>query len=222
VQRTGASRFAQRQIQHHKAEKGTGKGDSPLSAERLQMNKNKKTKNTTNQMSSDLEGIVWHMEPKAIWKDWVYSKKTLTKLRKICRGFTPGKSITCLFEGEGIQGKSLAAEIIAKELCLDIYHVDLSRVVSKYIGETEKNLNKVFDQAENHNCVLFFDEADALFSRRDEEDDAHDHPDSKGVSFFFKRIEEYEGVSILATTKHAFDAESLRRFRFVVDFPPED
>jgi SpoVK/Ycf46/Vps4 family AAA+-type ATPase len=173
-------------------------------------------------MSSDLEGIVWHMEPKATWKDWVYSKKTLTKLRNICRGFTLGKNIICLFEGKGIKGKSLAAEIIAKELRLDICRVDLSRVVSKYIGETEKNLNQVFDQAENHNWVLFFDEADALFGRRDEEDDAHDRPDSKGVSLFSKRNEEYEGVSILATTKHTFDAESLRRFRFIIDFPPED
>lgn len=177
-------------------------------------------------MSSDLEGMVWHMEPEATWKDWVYSKKTLTKLRNICRGFSPGKGLICLFKGEGIQSKSLAAEIIAKELRLDIYRVDLSRLVSTYIGQTEKNLNQVFDQAEIHDWVIFFDEADALFGRRDEEDDAHDRSGSKGVSFLFKRIEEYEGVAILATNKHTFDTESLRRFRFIVDFPvdirPED
>jgi SpoVK/Ycf46/Vps4 family AAA+-type ATPase len=190
------------------------------------MNNNKRVKSVTHQLSADLDGIIKHIKPAASWKDWVYSQKTLTKLKNICRDFTPGKSLACLFTGKNISGKTLAAKIIAKKIRKELYRIDLSRVVGKYIGETEKNLKQLFDHAENHEWVLFFDEADALFGKRDEEDDTQDHSGIKGISFLFKRIEEYEGVSILATSKHMFDAASLRRFRFVVDFPvdihPED
>ena len=101
------------------------------------MNKDKRVKSVTHQLSSDLEGMVWHIKPVATWNHRAYSQRTVTGLKKICRDFTPVKGLICLFAGESGTGKTLAAEIIAKEICLDLYRIDLSAVVSKYIGETE-------------------------------------------------------------------------------------
>ena len=117
----------------------------------------------------------------------------------------------------------MAAEVIANDLKLDLYRVDLSAVVGKFIGETEKNLRKLFNAAEDKDAVLFFDEADALFGKRSEVRDSHDRYANIDVSYLLQRVESYSGLAILATNlKTSLDAAFLRRFRFVVDFPLPD
>jgi SpoVK/Ycf46/Vps4 family AAA+-type ATPase len=114
----------------------------------------------------------------------------------------------------------MAAEVIAAHLRLDLYRIDLSSVVSKYIGETEKNLRKVFDGAEKSGAILFFDEADALFGRRTEVRDSHDRFANVEISYLLQRMEDYRGLAILATNlKSHLDPAFLRRLRFVIDFP---
>ncbi|HEX2886582.1 ATP-binding protein [Vineibacter terrae] len=131
-----------------------------------------------------------------------------------------GLGISALFHGESGTGKTLAAEVLASELAFDLYRIDLSQVVSKYIGETEKNIREVFDAAEQGGVVLFFDEADALFGRRSEVKDSHDRYANIEISYLLQRMESYRGLSILATNrKNALDPAFLRRLRFVVDFP---
>jgi SpoVK/Ycf46/Vps4 family AAA+-type ATPase len=183
------------------------------------MKKEKRIKSATHQRSSDLEGWIWHAKPAATWKDLTYSRRTLTELKKICSEFTPGKGLTCLFAGDSGTGKSMAAETIAKELCLDLYRIDLSKVVSKYIGETEKNLRQVFDRAEQGGAILFFDEADALFGKRPDVKNGHDRYSKVEINDLLQRLEAYHSLAILSTNrKRAFDAASLRRFRYVIDF----
>ena len=117
-------------------------------------------------------------------------------------------------------GKTLAAEVIANELELDMYRIDLAGVVSKYIGETEQNLRRVFDAAEEGGALLMFDEADALFGKRSEVKDSHDRYANIEVSYLLARMEDYRGVAILATNlRHALDDAFLRRLRFIVTFP---
>jgi SpoVK/Ycf46/Vps4 family AAA+-type ATPase len=131
--------------------------------------------------------------------------------------------ISALFSGNSGTGKSLAAEVLANELNLDLYRIDLSGVVSKYIGETEKNLRRVFDAAENSGAILLFDEADALFGARSEVKDSHDRYANVEVSYLLQRMEAYSGLAILTTNlKNAIDAAFLRRLRFVVNFPFPD
>jgi hypothetical protein len=131
-----------------------------------------------------------------------------------------GFGISVLFAGESGTGKTMAAEVLANTLSLDLYRIDLSAVVSKYIGETEKNLRQVFDAAEGAGAILFFDEADALFGKRSEVKDAHDRYANIEVSYLLQRMESYRGLAILATNmKSAVDAAFLRRLRFVVNFP---
>jgi SpoVK/Ycf46/Vps4 family AAA+-type ATPase len=128
-----------------------------------------------------------------------------------------------MFAGPSGTGKTLAAEVLANELRLDLYRIDLSQVVSKYIGETEKNLRRVFDAAEDGGAVLLFDEADALFGRRSEVKDSHDRYANIEVSYLLQRMEEYRGLAILTTNrKDALDPAFLRRIRFVVPFPFPD
>ena len=127
---------------------------------------------------------------------------------------------TSLFYGPPGTGKTLSASLLGKLCGRDIYRIDLSMVVSKYIGETEKNLARVFDQAENHGWILFFDEADALFGKRTRTDSAHDRYANQEVSFLLQRIEEYAGVAILASNfKNNIDEAFLRRFQSVIHFP---
>ena len=114
-----------------------------------------------------------------------------------------GKGLSALFGGPPGTGKTMAAEVIARELGLDLYKIDLSGVVSKYIGETEKNLARIFDEADSGNAILFFDEADALFGKRTEVTDAHDRYANIEISYLLQRMEEYEGVVILATNLRA-------------------
>ena len=128
--------------------------------------------------------------------------------------------VATLFAGPPGTGKTMGAEIIAHELGLDLYKIDLSTVVSKYIGETEKNISKIFEEAETSNAILFFDEADALFGKRSEVRDSHDRYANIEISYLLQRMEAYDGVTILATNLRAnLDEAFTRRLQFIVDFP---
>jgi hypothetical protein len=134
-----------------------------------------------------------------------------------------GLGISALFAGNSGTGKTMAAEVLANELRLDLYRIDLSSVVSKYIGETEKNLRRVFDAAEEGGVILLFDEADALFGKRSEVKDSHDRYANIEVSYLLQRMECYRGLAILTTNlKNALDEAFLRRIRFIVQFPFPD
>jgi SpoVK/Ycf46/Vps4 family AAA+-type ATPase len=134
-----------------------------------------------------------------------------------------GLGISALFVGPSGTGKTMAAEVLARELRLDLYRIDLSAVVSKYIGETEKNLRRVFDAAEQGGSILLFDEADALFGKRSEVRDSHDRYANIEVGYLLQRMEAYRGLAILTTNmKSALDPAFLRRIRFVVQFPRPD
>jgi SpoVK/Ycf46/Vps4 family AAA+-type ATPase len=131
-----------------------------------------------------------------------------------------GKGINALFVGPPGTGKTMAADVLAHTLGLDLYRIDLSAVVSKYIGETEKNLSRIFEEAETSNAILFFDEADALFGKRTQVRDAHDRYANVEVSYLLQRMEEYEGVVVLATNlRQNVDAAFIRRLDFIVEFP---
>jgi len=130
-----------------------------------------------------------------------------------------GLGITALFSGYSGTGKTLAAEVLAHELQLDLYRIDLSQVVSKYIGETERNLGRVFDAAESGAAVLLFDEADALFGKRSEVRDSHDRYANIEVGYLLQRMEAYRGLAILTTNfRSALDTAFQRRVAFVVEF----
>lgn len=176
------------------------------------------------------------IEPGAGWDDLVLHDRQTNVLREIVAhvrqrptvhqewGFAGtlrrGLGVTAMFAGGSGTGKTLAAEVMAKELGLDLFIVDLSQVVSKYIGETEKNLRRVFDAAERGGALLLFDEADALFGKRSEVKDSHDRYANLEVSYLLMRMEAYRGLAILTTNmKKALDTAFLRRIRFVVDFP---
>jgi len=136
---------------------------------------------------------------------------------------TRGLGTTALFSGPSGTGKTLAAEVLANELRLDLYRIDLSQVISKYVGETEKNLRGIFDAAENSGAILLFDEADALFGKRSEVKDSHDRYANIEVSYLLQRMEAYRGLAILTTNlRNALDAAFLRRIRFIVPFPFPD
>ena len=134
-----------------------------------------------------------------------------------------GRGISALFTGDPGTGKTMAAGILAGELGLDLYKVDLSSLVSKYIGETEKNLDRVFTEANTSNAVLFFDEADSIFGKRSEVKDSHDRYANLEVSYLLQRVEAYDGITILATNMRAnLDEAFTRRFDFITDFPFPD
>jgi hypothetical protein len=177
--------------------------------------------------------------PKATLEDLVLPARELELLKWICFhvrnrakvyeewGFgqtsTRGLSIAALFEGESGTGKTMAAEAIANDLGLNLLRVDLSTVVSKYIGETEKNLRRIFDTAESGGSILFFDEADALFGKRSEVRDSHDRYANIEVGYLLQRLEQYRGLAILATNmRTALDPAFTRRIRFIVKFPFPD
>jgi hypothetical protein len=184
-----------------------------------------------------LESLAQRLDPKATWDDIVLPTTELDLLRQLAAqvghrsqvyeewGFaakrTRGLGINALFAGESGTGKTMAAEVLANELRLNLYRIDLSAVVSKYIGETEKNLRRLFDAAEDGGALLFFDEADALFGKRSEVKDSHDRYANIEINYLLQRIEAYTGLAILATNmKGALDTAFLRRLRFVVDFKP--
>jgi SpoVK/Ycf46/Vps4 family AAA+-type ATPase len=134
-----------------------------------------------------------------------------------------GLGISALFAGGSGTGKTLAADVLAQALKLDLYRIDLSAVVSKYIGETEKNLGRVFDAAEMGGVILLFDEADALFGKRSDVKDSHDRYANMEVAYLLQRMETYPGLAILTTNlKNSIDQAFLRRIRFIVQFPFPD
>lgn len=131
-----------------------------------------------------------------------------------------GRGITALFAGPSGTGKTMAAQVLAAEMGVVLFRIDLASVVSKYVGETEKNLRQIFDEAERLNAVLFFDEADALFGKRTQVKDAHDRYANIEINYLLQRMESYEGLAILATNRRGdIDSAFLRRLRFIIEFP---
>jgi SpoVK/Ycf46/Vps4 family AAA+-type ATPase len=191
------------------------------------------------QARARLDELAQRIKPVATWDNLVLPNREHQMLKEIAAqvkqrskvydiwGFAVrganGLGISTLFAGASGTGKTMAAEVLAHELRLDLYRIDLSQVVSKYIGETEKNLRKVFDAAEAGGAILLFDEADALFGKRSEVKDSHDRYANIEVSYLLQRMEAYRGLAILTTNmKSAIDIAFLRRIRFVVQFPFPD
>jgi hypothetical protein len=183
-----------------------------------------------------LDDLAQRIDPSAGWDDLVLPADQMVLLRAIAAhvrqravvyerwGFggqgSRGLGITALFSGASGTGKTLAAEVLAGELDLDLYRIDLSQVVSKYIGETEKNLRRIFDAAEEGGAILLFDEADALFGKRSEVKDSHDRYANLEVSYLLQRMEAYRGLAVLTTNmRSALDTAFVRRLRFIVEFP---
>jgi hypothetical protein len=186
-----------------------------------------------------LAGLAQRIEPVADWAALILPEGPMATLRQIAAhvrhrlkvyeewGFAGqgarGLGIAALFAGESGTGKTMAAEVLARELGLDLYRIDLSALVSKYIGETEKNLRRVFDAAEATGAVLLFDEADALFGKRSEVRDSHDRYANIEVSYLLQRMDAYRGLAVLTTNhKAALDPAFQRRLRFIVQFPFPD
>jgi SpoVK/Ycf46/Vps4 family AAA+-type ATPase len=186
-----------------------------------------------------LEGLARRIEPAATWADLVLPESQVMTLRQIAShvrqrmkvyeewGFgaksSRGLGISVLFSGESGTGKTMAAEVLASDLGLDLYRIDLASIVSKYVGETEKNLRRIFDAAEDCGAILLFDEADALFGKRSEVKDSHDRYANIEVSYLLQEMEAYRGLAILTTNlKNALDPAFQRRLRFAVQFPFPD
>ncbi len=183
-----------------------------------------------------MDALAQRIEPKSDWDDLVLPESEMKLLSQIAaqvgqrakvyeewgfsRKMNRGLGISALFAGESGTGKTMAAEVIANALRLNLYRIDLSAVVSKYIGETEKNLRRLFDAAEDGGAILFFDEADALFGKRSEVKDSHDRYANIEINYLLQRMEAYRGLAILATNmKNALDSAFTRRLRFIVNFP---
>jgi hypothetical protein len=155
---------------------------------------------------------VWMAQQRQVLDHWGFGRRVAS-----------GRGMTMLFGGPPGTGKTMAAQVLAAALELDLYRVDLSRVVNKYIGETEKNLARLFDEARASGAALFFDEADALFGRRSEVKDAHDRYANLEIGYLLQRMEDYEGVTMLASNRaRDMDEAFTRRFHFIVDFPMPD
>ena len=191
------------------------------------------------QSSKRLLSLARKITPLYTWRDIVLPPDQLEHLREVCAhvkhrqrvfaewGFggkiSLGKGLSALFVGPSGTGKTMAAEVIAGELKLDLFKIDLSCLVSKYIGETEKNLSRVFEEAEQSNAILFFDEADSVFGKRSEVKDSHDRYANIEVNYLLQRMEEYEGVVILASNyQKNIDEAFTRRIRFIIEFPFPD
>ncbi|MEG4323808.1 ATP-binding protein [Microcoleus sp. AT3-A2] len=186
-----------------------------------------------------LDELAQRIIPAETWDDLVLPETARNTLREIAAhvrqrtkvysqwGFASrggrGLGISALFAGTSGTGKTMSAEVLAGELQLDLYRIDLSSVVSKYIGETEKNLRRVFDAAEGGSTILLFDEADAIFGKRSDVKDSHDRYANMEVSYLLQRMESYQGLAILTTNlKDSLDTAFLRRIRFVVKYPFPD
>jgi SpoVK/Ycf46/Vps4 family AAA+-type ATPase len=152
---------------------------------------------------------VWMRNRRRVFEEWGFGRRVVL-----------GRGLTALFTGEPGTGKTMAAQVLARELGLDLFRVDLSRVMSKYIGETEKNLSLLFDEAHASGAILFFDEADALFGKRTEVKDAHDRYANLEIGYLLQRMEEHDGTTVLATNRIGdLDEAFTRRFHFILDFP---
>ncbi|HEV2679219.1 MAG TPA: ATP-binding protein [Rhodanobacter sp.] len=190
------------------------------------------------QMQSHLGALASKVECKLGWDDLVLPEEVLQRLREIAAairhrhrvyhewgflGGGMGGGMKILFAGASGTGKTMTAGVIAHELDLDLYRIDLSGVVSKYIGDTEKNLDRIFTAASAHNAVLFFDEADAMFGKRSEVKDAHDRYANIEVAYLLQKLEEHAGIVVLASNfKRNIDEAFARRMHYVVDFPKPD
>ena len=192
------------------------------------------------QSNRKLRTLAQKVESRYTWDDIVLPQEQMAQLHEIVsyvqyrqlvygewnldEKLSLGKGLNALFAGSSGTGKTMAAGTMANELKLDMYKIDLSTVVSKYIGETEKNLREIFKEAETSNSILFFDEADALFGKRSEVRDSHDRYANIEISYLLQKMEEYEGIVILATNLHKnMDEAFVRRMHFVVEFPsPEE
>jgi SpoVK/Ycf46/Vps4 family AAA+-type ATPase len=191
------------------------------------------------QASHHLGELARKVEAKYSWDDIVLPPDQLSQLKEICqqvkhrhvvygewgfdRKLSLGKGLNALFAGPPGTGKTMAAEVIARELHLDLYKIDLSQVVSKYIGETEKNLDRIFREARASYSILFFDEADALFGKRSEVKDAHDRYANIEVGYLLQKMEEYDGIAILATNlRQHLDEAFVRRMHVIIEFPFPD
>ncbi len=189
-----------------------------------------------NQAARSMHGLAEKIEPRRSLADLVLPEERLNQLQEIVFqveqrnrvyeewGFSTklsrGKGISALFAGPSGTGKTMAAEVLAGRLNLDLYRIDLAGVISKYIGETEKNLRRLFDAAEESGAILFFDEADSLFGKRSEVRDSHDRYANIEINYLLQRMEDYRGLAILATNrKSLLDPAFMRRIRFLVDFP---
>ncbi len=186
-----------------------------------------------------LNDLARKITPHYRWDDIVLPEDAKEQLHEMCafvehrhqvydlwgfeRKLAMGKGLMALFAGNSGTGKTMAADVIANTLALDLYKIDLSTVVSKYLGETEKNLRTIFLEAESSNAILFFDEADALFGKRSEVKDAHDRYANIETAYLLQKMEEYSGAVILATNlKMNLDDAFLRRLHFVIDFEMPD
>jgi hypothetical protein len=189
--------------------------------------------------SHRLGELARQIEPHHTWADLVLPQDRVALLHELCDqykhrhrvyeewGFgarlSLGRGLSVLFAGPSGTGKTMAAEVMANELALDLFKIDLSGVVSKYIGETEKNLERIFALAHDANAILLFDEADALFGKRSETKDAHDRYANIEVSYLLQKIEEYDGIVILTSNlRQNLDEAFLRRLQFTVEFPLPD
>lgn len=223
-----AVRLANLQVRHNCAETQNGKlAISDLLASCRQ------------QWQMQLDGLAQKIEPVYTWADLILPQESLAQLREVCqrvrhrqrvlgewgfgRKLSQGRGINALFAGPSGTGKTMAAEIIANDLQLDLYRIDLAGVVSKYIGETEKNVQRIFSAAEHANAILFFDEADALFGKRSEVRDAHDRYANIETAYLLQKMEQHDGVTILATNlRQNIDAAFTRRLAFTIHFPFPD
>jgi len=184
----------------------------------------------------EFDKLVLALPPKATWTDLVLPPSELKALRQIAadarvptaardkssrgRAKAASSGLMVLFAGASGPGKTLAAEVLANELRRPLYRIDLSKVVSKYIGEAEKHLDLLFDNPEAADAILLFDEADALFGKRGEVKDSHDRHANIEVGYLLKRMESHRGVVILETNrKSAIDPAVVRRLRYIVEFP---
>ncbi|MEZ4660561.1 MAG: ATP-binding protein [Caldilineaceae bacterium] len=191
------------------------------------------------QSNRKLSELAQKITPHYTWDDIVLPPDPLTQLREIYqqvqhrslvyetwgfdRKLALGKGLNVLFAGPPGTGKTMAADVLAHALALDLYKIDLSSVVSKFIGETEKNLARIFTEAASSNAILFFDEADALFGKRTAVRDAHDRYANVEIAYLLQKMEEYEGVVILATNlRKNLDEAFVRRLHFTIDFPVPD
>ncbi len=187
-----------------------------------------------------ISSLAYQIHPKYEWGDIVLPEDQMEQLHEICGhvkhhytvysdwGFgqklSRGNGINVLFAGPSGTGKTMAADIMANELGIDLYKIDLSAIVSKYIGETEKNLDRIFEEGKTANAILFFDEADALFGKRSEVRDSHDRYANIEIAYLLQKMEEYDGLVILATNlKKNMDEAFARRMHFSIEFPmPEE
>lgn len=191
------------------------------------------------QVVHKLDKLAKRVEPRFLWDDVVLPQSQKKLMQQACNhiryahtiyqewGFEKkigyGKGLSILFAGAPGTGKTMCAQVIARELNMEMYRINISQIVSKYIGETEKNLQAVFQEARNSNCILFFDECDAIFGKRSDVKDAHDRNANVEVAYLLQQIEDHDGVCVLATNLvQNIDAAFMRRITYVVHFPFPD